>query len=758
MINLTENVSYEQARNLAKATAVDELCASLLIARGYGDAVSAKKFLYGSLKDLTSPYEYKGMEEAVAAIRRVIAVRGKIVLYGDYDCDGIGAVSILTRAFKDVGIKTDFYIPIRAEEGYGLNCEALDKIKEKNNPDLIITVDCGVTSVKEVDYAKEIGVDIIVTDHHKIGEALPSCPLVNPCLNPELTQLCGAGVALMLARALFGDDIAFQYLDICALSTIADIVPLTGDNRIIVKYGLKQIRMGVGNCGIKELIAVAGLDRRYIGSYDIAFKLAPRLNAAGRLKTAYSSVKLLTSDDLTETRFLSEELSMQNTERQNICSEIADNAMNMLRNYEFGEYKVIVLCNREWNEGVIGIAAARLAEYFNLPCILFTEGSDGRLKGSARSIAGVNIYDAISTQRGLLTTFGGHAMAAGLSLKRENFDSFKDGLNAAVRALPNDVFIRKTCIDGEFSIKNITETHIKNIELLEPFGFKNPAPIFCDVQPEIKFDVMKKAHLKGRAKIGDAVCFGKAELLPAYTGAESRALIYTVGKNRFNGREYNEIKIRSMLYDGFSVPNELLFERFAEFSLKVKGRESINAPQKKGGAAVHVFFNQSDYNAFCADNPDIKRLFASVDSFEFVDTAVLSPSPDFPFEYFGRIVLHGSVTDDIYDYFRSLGAQAVSGSRVCLADFDIEEMRNTYTTLRNRYGKPCKFTSLNEVYKLLEFDGYALEFEKFLLHFYIMTDVELLKILNGDILTINYKKADLEASSLYRYVNGRSVK
>ncbi|MGN1042118.1 MAG: single-stranded-DNA-specific exonuclease RecJ, partial [Christensenellales bacterium] len=451
--NITQT---EKIRMLSAAIKVSERFARLLIGRGISDKESAEKFLYANFSDLSSPYSYDGVDKAAEIISYHVANRNKIVVYGDYDCDGISAVSILMRALAEKGADIDYYIPVRQEEGYGLNKEAISKIKSEYNPDLLITVDCGITAVNEIEFAKNLGIEVIVTDHHTVGSTIPECTVVDPCLNKNATPLCGAGVAFTLIRALYGDNYAKKYADICAVATVADIVPLVDDNRIIVKSGLEQIKRGYGKVGLNALLDVSGIDRKKLTSYDIGFKIAPRLNASGRLSTAHNSVKLLTTDDVTEAKFIAEELSIQNLERQEIGKQIFNEASLLLRGYNFADNKIVVLYGENWREGVIGISAAKLTEYFNMPTILLTDSADGMLKGSARSINGINIYELIATQRDKLTAFGGHAMAAGLSLAKNNFKSFFEGINSAAKKYPTETFARVTVCDDELSVSEIS--------------------------------------------------------------------------------------------------------------------------------------------------------------------------------------------------------------------------------------------------------------------------------------------------------------
>ena len=749
MINLTQGFSKETINEFSRQIGAGDLCASLLLSRGIDNADKARRFLYGTLKDLTNPFLYSGIKEAVAIIRDAIYSDEKILVYGDYDCDGIGAVSILMRAFTGKGIKAEYYIPVRADEGYGLNIDAIERIRDTYNPSLIISVDCGISAVNVIQQIQEYGIKMIVTDHHKAGDILPDCTIINPCLNPELTQLCGAGVAFTLVRALYGDDYAYNFLDICALSTVADIVPLVGDNRLIVKFGIGLIRSSKAKTGVKELINKAGLMPKAITSTDIAFKLAPRLNAAGRLDTAQKSVQLLLTDDVTKAMLISSELNIQNEERQAIEKNIINEAKQKLEKYDFGKYKIIILYDPNWNEGVNGIAAARITEQFNLPTILLSRNADGILKGSARSISQVNIYNLINTQKHLLSSFGGHAMAAGLSLKEENFEAFCEGINAELIKLPSDAFVRNTYFDAEISLNGLDEKTIREINLMEPFGYKNPVPVFCDVNPNVKFSMLKEQHIKSSCKVGDIISFGKAYELPAYNTANNKSIIYNIEQNYFNGNYRNQIKIKMLYYDGYVVSDEVLLENFAKFSVEIKFNNM--AKTCNSGAELHVFFNCSDFNDFCDKNANLAKIYAKCDKFNLINSAILSPDPSFPFAYYGKIFVHGSVSDSIKKYFENIGAFFVDGGAVSMPEYNIGEMRETYKIIRN-FRSYLKIASVRDLYaKLLSF-GYNYSYSKFVLYFYIMLDVGLLKKVKDDILEVSDKKANIDDSALYGYL------
>lgn len=753
-------IDENRAKELAKSLDVNLFTAKLLLCRGQ-DENTAQKYLFGKLSDLTDPYAYRGMGEAVELIRSHLNKKSKIVVYGDYDCDGIGATAILTRAFADHGYLIDHYVPVRADEGYGLNCDAIRKIRSEKNADLIITVDCGIASAQEVDLCKKLGMDVIVTDHHRPGDDLPDCILVDPCLDPDLTQLCGAGVAYYLVRAMFGEEDAKMYLDICALSTIADIVPLVDDNRILVKYGLELIRMGYAKVGIKALIESAGILQRYVSSGDVSFKIAPRINASGRLATAENAIKALTTDDPTEARLIAQELSLQNDERKQIESAIVDDAMEKMKNYDLGKYKIIVLCDEKWEAGVNGIAAAKLTEYFHLPTILLTKTSDGTLKGSARSIPGVNIYDAIVSQRGLLTSFGGHPMAAGLILPENRLSEFREGINREICKKTDDLFEKVFYYDIEFSMYDVSSNIVKILKYFEPFGFGNNTPVFYDPSPSVKFNELKGKHLKGKTTIGDVVAFSYGPMGKAYNKAEKKSLLYTVDKNIFNGYVSDQLRVKGLFMDRFEVDQEELLIRFYDFSVQIGKKKAESVMQKNSEKpAVYVFFAKDLFDEFVRKNPDVATTYAITDTFLPGRVAVLSPDPDFPFAYYSKIIVHGKMPNTVEKYFLQYNASFCNEDVILKTpEIDVKEMRNTYVEIvKNFKGNDFrKFFTLQEIYDFLQKRGYIYPFDRFALHFYILLDVKLLKWENGAILLSEGKKVDLSTSSLYAYAYGTST-
>ena len=520
---------------LAKKLGISELLASLLIHRNITSTDSAKSFLFPKLGALHDPFLLKDMDRAVELIQSFIVKKKKIIIYGDYDADGITATSLLYDFFFRLKIPISFYIPHRLEEGYSLNEKAVREIAE-DGTNLIITVDCGINSFSEITLAHKLGMDVIVTDHHQLPSGFkPLCPTINP-LRPDsffpFKELAGVGLAFYLAIAIrsnLRDTGFFQgtsepdlrtYLGLVAIGTIADIVPLIEENRILVKSGLTVLTK-TWKPGINALLRVSGIkNNQAITTHDIAFKLAPRLNAMGRLGPATRAVHLLTTDDEAEAFSIATQMDSLNTKRQKIqngivseCRERIDKIDNIERR------RTIVLSDSQWHRGVIGIVASKIVdEYYRPTLILNTEGDV--LKGSGRSIDGFDLYKALSGLSDLLTQFGGHEYAAGITLEAKNFEEFCDKFEElASKKLDTKDMTPKIEVDTKLGLESISLQLLQDIEMLLPFGHKNPQPIFWAGPVKVAFStVVGNDHLKLKIKEKgisfDCIAFGKAALHP----------------------------------------------------------------------------------------------------------------------------------------------------------------------------------------------------------------------------------------------------
>ena len=451
----------------------------LLLDREIDTPEKIERYLYPKREDLLDPMLMQDMDKAVNVIRDAIEKHEEITVFGDYDVDGVTATAILLTYLRKQGAQVGFYIPDRHGEGYGLNIAAIEQIATHSK--LLITVDCGITCAAEVARAKELGMRVIVTDHHQLGPQIPECEAVlNPLLGHyPFRRLCGAGVAFKLVQAMGGTEAIEPLWELAALATIADIVPLMDENRVIVYYGLAAMT-ATQRPGLIALMESAGVDPQKVSSSDVAFRMAPRINAGGRLALASRGVQLLTTRRMDTAREIAEELNQDNIRRRELEIEIFQQADEMTRQQiDFMNERAIVVCGEGWNPGVIGLAASRLVEKYKWPTILLSRDGDICV-GSARSIPGVNIHEAMSTCRDLFIRFGGHAQAAGLTIEAKNVPEFKRRLSEAIReqAAP-EAFIPTEEYDLELELSEMTEAFVDAFSAMQPTGFGNPAPVFC---------------------------------------------------------------------------------------------------------------------------------------------------------------------------------------------------------------------------------------------------------------------------------------
>ena len=448
----------------------------LLIGRGIASAEAAQAFLDPGEGDLLDPLALHGMDRAAARLRAALEAGEAICVYGDYDVDGVCASAILSRTLMALGGDARVYLPSRHSEGYGLNEGAIREIAGWAR--LLVTVDCGVTSVALVALARELGLDVIVTDHHEPADALPDCPVVNPLLGGyPFPYLCGAGVAWKLAWALAGRDAAMKWADVAALATVADVVSLTGENRAIVRLGLDAMN-AAPRTGIAALIDAAGLSGKRITATAIAFQLAPRLNAGGRLGSAERSLRLVVETDPGRAMAEAAELEAENSRRKEVEQRILAEAEAQLADFDFAAHRALVLAGADWNPGVIGLAASRLVEKYNYPVVLLADQGE-KLTGSCRSIEGVDIHAALTGCAGWLEKFGGHKQAAGLTLLPEKLEGFREALDAWLWANADPMaYVPARQYDGELDFGDVTPGFIQALEAMQPTGFGNPAPLF----------------------------------------------------------------------------------------------------------------------------------------------------------------------------------------------------------------------------------------------------------------------------------------
>ena len=466
--------SYDEAAEIAHALEVPEAVAVALVRRGYRTVEGAREFL--AADERHDPSEFAGMDAAVAAIRSAITAEKPVTVHGDYDVDGTTSTAILVRALREAGAECDWLIPGRVEDGYGLSRETIDRLAERGTG-LLITADCGITSVEEVAYARSLGIEVVVTDHHQPGAELPDCPIVHPvvCGYP-CPDLCAAGVAHKVAGALLGVERAERDLDLVALATVADMVPLLGENRSLVRRGLDQMRRSP-RLGLRALMQVSKVAPERVNETDIGFRLSPRINAAGRLYRADAAVELFLGDDPDRAGEIAVELDRANHDRRETEREVLADANRLLAELEAEREPgaAIVLWGEGWHPGVVGICASRMAERHLRPAILIALDADGRGKGSGRSVPGFDLLGALRACSDKLARFGGHRAAAGLEIEAENLEAFREQLIAhCAQILSSEPAERVEEIDAVVGTEALGHELATQMARMGPFGMGNP--------------------------------------------------------------------------------------------------------------------------------------------------------------------------------------------------------------------------------------------------------------------------------------------
>lgn len=560
----------DRVRELSREAQISPLIAQILLNRGVDDAAGVANFFETRLIGLHDPETMPGIVEAAGRISDAIRNHKKIVIYGDYDVDGVCGTSILWACLKLAGAENvDYYIPHRVEEGYGLNGDALRRLAVDHRADLIITVDCGISAVKEARLARELGVELIITDHHTIGPELPEADvLVHPKLAGSrypFSELCGCGVAFKLAWQVckgFGDgkktsphlrEFLVKSISLVAMATVADVMPIHGENRILVRHGLAGL-LNSPSPGLRALLSVAGcLGKRELNTGSIGFNLAPRINAAGRLERAMQAVEMLTTEMSDRAEELAQALDLCNTQRQEVERKMVDEAHEMITAQGGLKGRGAIVLGREgWHPGVIGIVASRLVDTYHRPTIIVAFG-EGHGQGSGRSIVGFDLYQAIATCSAPLTAFGGHTMAAGLKIPLEHFESFAETFEAHCRGVLSPEQLQKSIlIDAEVMLGDLTLKVLESIEALEPHGTGNPKPVLVatnvKVAGELKVVGPKQNHLQVKFCQGNtthkAIGWNMADRGKVLTPGRRCSIAFTPSINEWNGRREVQLELK----------------------------------------------------------------------------------------------------------------------------------------------------------------------------------------------------------------------
>ncbi len=545
----------QKVEQIQKEFGLSRLLATILVNKGLENKQEIDVFLNPTRKDFHDPYLMPDMEIAVKRIMQAIDNKEKVIIYGDYDVDGITSITVLKKFLADRGLEVDSYIPNRLDEGYGLNKAAIDKIVAEGYQ-LMITVDCGISGIEEIDYANSLGLETIVTDHHEPADVLPNALAVVDAKRKDNkypnNQLAGVGVVFKLIQAIsqvnnLEEKEYLKYLDIVCVGTISDIVPLVNENRVIAKLGLKLVEV-TKNVGLRALLTSIGYKR--IDSSAISFGVAPRINACGRMGHEQEALKLFLTDNIVEATEITKKLNEYNKERQDIEKRIFNEVLAKIEKSE-KDKPCIVLADENWHHGVIGIVSSKVTEMYYKPSILICF-EDGEGKGSGRSIPGFDLHDALSKCDKHIDRFGGHSMAIGISVSKDNYNSFKEEFEEFVGNTNINELIPVIKVDEEVTSKDISVNIVKELSMLEPFGEANKMPIF--MYKNLKISSIRalsdgkhlKLSLKDEGAVIDAIGFNMGYLVDDFLLGDKVDVLGNLEINSFNGRESVQINLKDL--------------------------------------------------------------------------------------------------------------------------------------------------------------------------------------------------------------------
>ena len=548
----------EKIEELKEKYKLNDLLATILVNRGIDNEEKIRLFLEPTRQDFYNPFLMKDMEIAVERIVKAIENQEKVIIYGDYDVDGITSTTVLKKFLKDLGLEVSYYIPNRLNEGYGLNNTAIEKIVNEGYS-LMITVDCGISAIEEIDYANSLGLETIITDHHEPGEVLPKALAVVDNKRKDSTypfrDLAGVGVAFKLTQALgiklgLKEETYLKYLDIVCVGTISDIVPLVDENRVITKLGLLLVRQ-TKNMGLKSIINSSGYNK--IDSNTISFGVAPRINACGRMGKAEEALELLLSTDIYIVNELTKKLNEHNRERQEIEKAIYESAVEKIEENHLDENRTIVVGGEDWHHGVIGIVSSKITDMYFKPSILLSFEEDGIGKGSGRSVPGFDLHQALTKCQDTLEKFGGHSMAVGVTIKKENLEKFRKEFEKVAEAEKTEDIVPILNVDAKIELNYLDKDVIESLKALEPFGEANKMPIFAF--KNLRIDSIRalsegkhlKLTLKEDNRIINAIGFNMGELAEEYRIGDKIDVAGVLEINTFNGVDNLQINIKDVM-------------------------------------------------------------------------------------------------------------------------------------------------------------------------------------------------------------------
>ena len=782
MINLNNRWYLKQDESTVHS---DHILNQVLLNRDLDTKEKVNNFIKADFSKLRDPYLLTDLNKAVDRFIQAIENNEKIIIYGDYDVDGITSTSLFIRFFNDIKFTNfDYYIPNRLKEGYGLRMDSIKNI-EINQFDLLITVDCGITAIKEVDFLNEQGLDVIITDHHKLSEKLPAAYAV---VDPQREQskyykvLAGVGVVFKLLQAVDNKlnlNIIKNHLDLVTLGTVADIVELKNDNRIIVKEGLKVLK-NTNKLGLKKLLSKLKLDDKKINPGQIGYIVAPPINAIGRMEDPDEGVKLLITNKEEEAEKISKKLISINRDRQKKEEKIYNKALKMIEKEDIKNQKPIVLSSRNWHRGVIGIVASRLVEKYYLPVILIAIGEDGVGHGSARSISKLDITEGLGYAKEFLDNYGGHSMAAGLSIKEENINKFRNKLNEYIKeSLNPEDFIPGIKVDSIIDVNKITHEFHKKLDLLKPYGVGNPRPKFLLSNIKLKnhYTVGKKnKHLKIKLSNGlSGICFNMGDIHHKIKD-KKLDLVIKVYLNNWRGKDEVEIRVEDINIRSdhtyfpitFQKNNYIIYDKRG-IEKKYKYLQGLNKYQNK----IAVFINgskqidkarekltelgievlENDWEKFKNNKKDLILFDKNFDTNIEIDTHLVMYSVPFSLNYLYEIINnfeHKMIHLIFNNQDLELNEILINKSLP-----DKSTIKNTYNLIQSN--KKDKKNQKDEINNLIK-RGIGINNKKVKKILAILNENDLIDI-NGDVVKINaISEAELDLSNSVYYNNIINIK
>lgn len=776
------NFNSDKVAKVSEKYNLNEDVVKLLFARGIESDSDIDNYLNSGITQLYNPFLLKDMDKVVEKINYYMLNNKRILILGDYDTDGISASAILYKYFESKGILVNVFLPNRFVDGYGLTIDTIDKIKSMYNPDLIITVDCGITCVDEIRYCKENGIDIIVTDHHDIPEVIPDTLIINAKLEDQIypfKELCGAGVALKLVQALGGIEEALKYTTIAAIATVADIVPLTHENRAIVKLGLSNQKEQLPK-GLKALCKHLKISLPF-SSTDISFKMAPKINATGRMGDAIISFRLYVEHDDALIKQNINDLIELNDRRVTETNNIFQSACEMLEDTNVSRLGMIVLYNETWESGVLGIICSKLVERYNKPVCLLSL-VDNEFKGSCRSIPGVNIFNALSSVSDLLIRFGGHNQAGGLSIERSNLKEFRTRINDYVLKNTNEEeLISKKYYDMDLSNINVTPEFVRDLDIFEPCGFKNEKPTFRIALNDNSASRMMNfpQHIRLKQDNLNLIGFGKGDYFyNLNVNCNKEAIIELAiekngAKNKINGfiRHINYSKLNTATKSEIISANYLMqlkyinykseYDKFSTISFD-SAISKINDLCSKSRFGTAVIINDMDTYFSCV------KLLDKIHNYELFNllnacgenVIIFAPNSDVNLKDYQNIFVIDSYL--CKGYITSLCTKFNNvytvNNKINMKLFNsLDTNRNTFAKILNSIKAnvatnhvPDIITYFNNLrrYNLIDKN---IKYNEFIFFILTMEELGILNFSDG-IIQISGNKSNLEKSSIYNFI------